>query len=63
MCQTCVIVEHNKHDVEHLEVAAREVKGSIACKLDVAKESSNTISNCIRKLEKKIPLTGTSYKN
>ena len=53
VCQTCVIVEHNKHDVEHLEVAAREVKGSIACKLDVAKESSNTISNCIRKLEKK----------
>ena len=53
VCQTCVIVEHNKHDVEHLEVAAREVKGSIACKLDVAKESSNKISNCIRKLEKK----------
>ena len=54
VCQTCVIVEHiNKHDVEHLEVAAREVKGSIACKLDVAKESSNTISNYIRKLEKK----------
>ena len=40
VCQSCVIVEHNKHDVEHLEVAAREVKGSIACKLNVAKESS-----------------------
>ena len=53
VCQTCVTVEHNKHDVEHLEVAAREVKGSIACKLDVAKESSNTISNCIRKVQKK----------
>jgi len=23
LCQTCVIVDHNKHDVEHLEITAR----------------------------------------
>ena len=49
--QTCIIVEHNKHDVEHLEKAARAVKNSIASKLDSAKESSNAITNCIRELE------------
>ena len=44
VCQTCVIVDHNKHDVEHLEVAAREVKKSITSKLAAARESSNAIS-------------------
>ena len=53
VCQTCVIVEHNKHDVEYLEKAAKAVKNSIASKLDAAKESSNTISNRVRQLEEK----------
>ena len=44
VCQTCVIVDHNKHDVEHLEVAAREVKKSITSKLAAARESLNAIS-------------------
>ena len=44
VCQTCVIVDHNKHDVEHMEVAAREVKKSITSKLAAARESSNAIS-------------------
>ena len=44
VCQTCVIVDHNKHDVEHLEVAARDVKKSITSKLAAARESSNAIS-------------------
>ena len=56
VCQTCVIIEHNKHDVEHLEVAAREVKNSITSKLYVARESSNTISHCIKQLEEKARL-------
>ena len=41
VCQTCVIVEHNKHDVEHLEITARAVKNSISATLDAAMESSN----------------------
>ena len=45
VCQTCVIVDHNKHDVEHLEVAAREVKKSITSKLAAARESSNASCN------------------
>ena len=44
VCQTCVIVDHNKHDVKHLEVAAREVKKSITSKLATARESSEAIS-------------------
>ena len=44
VCQTCVIVNHNKHDVEHLEVAAREVKKSITSKLAAVRESSEAIS-------------------
>ena len=50
-CQTCVTLEHGKHDVEHLEIAARAVRDSIASKLEEAKKSSETISNCIRGLE------------
>ena len=56
VCQTVVIIEHNKHDVEHLEVAAREVKNSITSKLDAAKESSNTINHCMNQLEEKAVL-------
>lgn len=56
VCQTVVIIEHNKHDVEHLEVAAREVKNSITSKLDAAKESSNSINHCMNQLEEKAVL-------
>ena len=51
VCQTCVIVEHSKHDVEHLEITARAVKNNIATKLDTAKESSKSVSSYIRQLE------------
>ena len=53
LCQTCVIVDHNKHDVEHLEITARAVKNSISAKLDDAMELSRTISSNIRELEEK----------
>ena len=56
-CQTCVTLEHSKHDVEHLEITARAVKNSIVTKLDTAKESSNVISNYIRELEERSRLT------
>ena len=56
VCQTCVIIEHNKHDVEHLEVAAREVKNIITSKLDAARQSSNTINDCMKQLEEKARL-------
>ena len=44
VCQTCVIVDHNKHDVEHLELTAREVKKSITSKLAAVRETSEEIS-------------------
>ena len=44
VCQTCVIVDHNKHDVEHLELTAREVKKSITSRLAAARETSEAIS-------------------
>ena len=44
VCQTCVIVDHNKHDVEHLELTAREVKKSITFKLAAVRETSEAIS-------------------
>ena len=44
VCQTCVIVDHNKHDVEHLELTAREVKKNIISKLAAAMETSEEIS-------------------
>ena len=50
-CQTCVIVEHGGHDVEHLELAARAVKNSISCKLETVKESSQALANYVRELE------------
>ena len=50
-CQTCVTLEHGKHDVEHLEITARAVRDSIASKLEDAKKSSNTVSSFIRILE------------
>ena len=52
VCQACVIVDHNKHDVDHLEVAAREVKKSITSKLVAARESSNAISCNYNTVEK-----------
>ena len=51
VCQICVIVEHNKHDVGHLEVCARAVKNTIASKLETVKKSSETFLNSIGKLE------------
>ena len=44
VCQTCVIVDHNKHDVEHLELTAREVKKSITSKVATARERLEEIS-------------------
>ena len=51
VCQTCVIVGHAGHDVEHLEPEARAVKNSIASKLGIVKKSSQAFSNCMRELE------------
>ena len=51
MCQICVIVEHNKHDVGHLKVCARAVKNNIASKHETVKKSSETFSNSTGKLE------------
>ena len=51
VCQNCVIVEHNKHDVEYLEVCTRTVKESTSSKLSTVKETSQIFSSCIRELE------------
>ena len=53
VCQNCVIVEHNKHDVEYLEVSARAVKKSIASKLETAKESRQFYADTIQEFEEK----------
>ena len=53
VCQNCVIVEHNKHDVEYLEVSARAVKKSIASKLETAKESRQFHADTIQEFEEK----------
>ena len=51
-CQTCVTLEHGKHDVEHLEITTRATKNRIASELETAKKSSNRISKNIQELEK-----------
>ena len=56
-CQTCVTLEHSKHDVEHLEIIARAVKNDITSKLDSVKKSCQTISSHIRELEEQYRLT------
>ena len=52
-CPSCVTLEHSKHDhdVVHLEIIARELKKSIASKLDIAKTSCQPLSSCIRELK------------
>ena len=52
-CQTCVTLEHSKHDVEHLEITARAVKNSMAAQLEAAKKDKQTFSACMRELEEK----------
>ena len=56
VCQTCVIIEHNKHDVEHVEVIARAIRANAASKLDAAKELTNTISRHIREVDERMRL-------
>ena len=64
VCQTCAIVEHNKHDLEHLEITARALKNNISSKLDTAMEPSKTISSYVRELEEKSgPSTETLLEN
>ena len=52
-CQTCVTLEHSKHDVEHLEVTARAVKNSMAAQLEAAEKEKQTFSACMRELGEK----------
>ena len=52
-CQTCVTLEHSKHDVEHLEITARAVKNSMAAQLEAAKKEKQTFSACMRELGEK----------
>ena len=56
-CKNCVTLEHSKHDVEHLEITAKEVKNSFTAELDAAKKSCQTISSHIRALEEQYRLT------
>ena len=53
VCQTCAIIEYNKHDLEHLEITARALKNNISSKLDAAMEPSKTMSSYVRELEEK----------
>ena len=53
VCQTCVIVHHNKHEVEHLELAARAVKGNVTVQVDIAKKRLQTCTDYLQELEEK----------
>ena len=48
VCHTCVTLEHSRLEVEHLEIATRAVKDSLATQLDTAKKSCETMSLYIR---------------
>ena len=56
-CQTCVTLEHNRHEVEHLEIATRAVKDSLATQLETTKKSCQTMSIHIRELEEQTRIT------
>ena len=56
-CQTCVTLEHSRHDVEHLEIATKAVKDSLATQLDTTNKSCQTISRYIRELEEQTRIT------
>jgi len=56
-CHTCVTLEHNRHQVEHLEKATRAVKDNIAIQIDTTKKSCQTMSIYIRELEEQTRIT------
>ena len=56
-CQTCVTLEHSRHDVEHLEMATRAVNENIATQLDATKKSCQTMSIYIQELEEQTRIT------
>ena len=57
VCYTCMTLEHSGHEVEHLEIATRTVKDSLATQLDTAKKSCQTMSIYIRELEEQSRIT------
>ena len=56
-CQTCVTLEHSRHDIEHLEIASRALKDSLATQLDTTKKSCQTMFIYIRELEEQTRIT------
>ena len=56
-CQTCVTLDHSRHDVELLEIATRAVKDSLATQLDTAKKSCQAMCSYIRELEEQTRIT------
>lgn len=70
VCQTCVIVDHVGHNVEHLELTAKAAKENIIIQLDLAKSAGNThtylkeemneIENCTKATVEKIRNTTQS---
>ena len=53
VCQTCVTVEHGKHEMEPLELAARAVKSNLVFHADTAKKRLQTYADCLQKLDDK----------
>ena len=56
-CPTCVTLEHNRHDVEHLEIATRAVKDNIVSQLNTTKKSCQTMAVRIQELEEQARIT------
>ncbi len=54
VCQTCVIVDHVGHIVEHLEVTARAVKDNIMVELEFAKKAAQSYASAVQDLEEKL---------
>ena len=53
VCQTCVIVDHVGHIVEHLEITAKTVKNNVMIELDSAKSAVKTYSCAVQDLKEK----------
>ena len=51
VCQDCARVEHNKHEMEYLEVTAAAMKETVTTRVEAVENEARTVSDSLRKLE------------
>ena len=56
VCQTCVIIEHNKHDVQHIDLVTRVVRAMAASFLVAGKALRDVTSRQIREADERMRL-------